>query len=96
MIDRRWLYGTKAYHVVGMDRMLDGGFVAKVSSRKPRPNQLTTFLRCGWPIKNAFFLSWSSQESWDLLTHRAGKPINVQFANRKPHKTNKMALHVTL
>ena len=25
-----------------------------------------------------------------------GKPINVQFAKRKPHETKEVALHVTL
>jgi hypothetical protein len=35
-----WPCGTKANHICAADGMLDGGFVAKASSIKPRPSLL--------------------------------------------------------
>ena len=66
--------------------MLDGGFVAKASSLKPRPNILYLEAQMNgrnvsWVDKEAThsFLSPKLTMCLGLRTHRVGKPINMRF-----------------
>ena len=95
---------TKASHVCAADRMLEGGFVAKASSLKPRPSFL--YLEAQINGKNVSclvdtgathsFMSPKLARELGLPTQRAGKPINVRFAKGEPHETKEVALHVNL
>ena len=95
---------TKASHVCAADRMLEGGFVAKASSLKPRPSLL--YLEAQINGKNVSclvdtgathsFMSPKLARELGLPTRRAGKPINVRFAKGEPHETKEVALHVNL
>ena len=95
---------TKASHVCVADRMLEGGFVAKASSLKPRPSLL--YLEAQINGKNVSclvdtgathsFMSPKLARELGLPTWRAGKPINVRFAKGEPHETKEVALHVNL
>ena len=49
---------TKPKHIVAVDRMLDGGFVAKASSLKPRPSLL--YLEAQM---NGRYVSWVDKEA---------------------------------
>ena len=94
----------KASHVCAVDRMLEGGFVAKASSLKPRPSLL--YLKAQINGKNVSclvdtgathsFMSPKLARELGLPTRRAGKPINVRFAKGEPHETKEVALHVNL
>ena len=95
---------AKASHVCAADQMLEGGFVAKASSLKPRPSLL--YLEAQINGKNVSclvdtgathsFMSPKLAKELGLLTQKAGKPINVRFAKGEPHETKELALHVTL
>ena len=95
---------SKASHVCAVDRMLEGGFVAKASSLKPRPSLL--YLEAQINGKNVSclvdtgathsFMSPKLARELGLPTRRAGKPINVRFAKGEPHETKEVALHVNL
>ena len=79
---------TEASHVCAADRMLEGGFVAKASSLKPRPSLL--YLEAQINGKNVSclvdtgamhsFMSPKLARELGLPTQRAGKSINVRFA----------------
>ena len=74
--------------------MLEGGFVAKASSLKPRPSLL--YLEAQINGKNVSclvdtgathsFMSPKLARELGLPTRRAGKPINVRFAKGEPHE----------
>ena len=53
---------TKPKHIVAVDQMLDGGFVAKVSSLEPRPSHL--YLEAQM---NGRYVSWGDKEAMDSL-----------------------------
>ena len=53
---------TKPKHIVAVDRMLDGGFVAKASSLEPRPSHL--YLEAQM---NGRYVSWGDKEAIDSL-----------------------------
>ena len=84
--------------------MLEGGFVAKASSLKPRPSLL--YFEAQINGKNVSclvdtgathsFMSLKLAKELGLPTWRVDKPINVQFAKGKPHETKEVALHVNL
>ena len=84
--------------------MLEGSFVAKASSLKPRPSLL--YLEAQINGKNVsclvdtramlFFMSPKLARELDLSTRRARRPINVRFAKGKLHETKEVALHVDL
>jgi hypothetical protein len=86
------------------DQMLEGGFVAKASSLKPRPSLL--FLEAEINGRNVSclvdtgathsFMSPKFAKELVLPTGRAGKPINVRFAKGEPHETKEVALNVNL
>jgi hypothetical protein len=86
------------------DQMLEGGFMAKASSLKPRPNLL--YLEAKINDRNVSclvdtgathsFMSPKLAKELGLPTGRAGKPINVWFAKGKPHETKEVALNVNL
>lgn len=86
------------------DRMLEGGFVAKASSLKPRPGLL--FLEAQVKDKDVSclvdtgathsFMSPKLARELGLPLQKASKPINVRFAKGEPHKTEEVALQVTL
>ena len=95
---------TETSHVCAADQMLEGGFVAKVSSLKLRPSLL--YLEAQINGKNVSclidtgaihsFMSPKLARELGLPMWRAGKPINVRFANGEPHETKEVALHVNL
>ena len=95
---------TKASHVCVVDRILEGGFVAKASSLKPRPSLL--YIKAQINGKNVSclvdtgamhsFMSPKLTRELGLPTRRAGKPINVRFAKGEPHEMKEVALHVNL
>jgi hypothetical protein len=71
-----------------MDWMLDGRFVAKVGSFKPRPNLLCIEAQANgrnvsWCNKKAAhsFMSLKLTRKLGLLTCKAGKPTSVWFGN---------------
>ena len=86
------------------DQMLEGGFVAKASSLKPRPSLL--YLEAQINGRNVSclvdtgathsFMSPKLAKELGLPTGRAGKPINVRFAKGEPHETKEVALNVNL
>ena len=84
--------------------MLEGGFVAKASSLKPRPSLLYLEAQINGKIVSCLvdtgathsFMSPKLARKLGLPTRRAGKPINVQSAKEKPHETKEVALHVNL
>ena len=53
---------TKPKHIVAVDRMLDGGFVAKASSLEPRPSHL--YLEAQM---NGRYVSWGDKEATNSL-----------------------------
>ena len=95
---------TKSSHVCVADQMLEGGFVAKASSLKPRPSLL--YLEAQINGKNVSclvdtramhsFMSPKLARELGLPMQRAGKPINMRFAKGKPQEMKEMALHVNL
>ena len=95
---------TKASHVCTVDQMLEGGFIAKASSLKPRPSLL--YLEAQINGKNVSclvdtgtmhsFMSPKLARELGLPIWRAGKPIKVWFTKGKPHETKEVALHVNL
>ena len=95
---------TKASHICAANRMLEGGFVAKASSFKPRPSLL--YLEAQINGKNVSCLvdTWATHSFMSpklarelvLSTWRAGKPIKVQFAKGELHETKEVALRVNL
>ena len=84
--------------------MLEGGFVAKASSLKPRPSFL--YLKAQINEKNVLclidtkathsFMSPKLVRELDLPMQRTGKPINVRFTKSELHETKEVALHVNL
>ena len=93
----------KTNHVVAADRILDGGFLAKASSLKPKPSLLCLQAQMNarnvsWVDNEAkhYFLSLKLTRSWGLSTRRARKPIHMRFGKDEPHETNEVALHVAL
>ena len=84
--------------------MLEGDFVAKASSLKPRPSFL--YLKAQINGKNVSclidirvthsFMSPKLARILDLPMWRAGKPINIRFAKGEPYETQEVALHVNL
>ena len=86
------------------NQMLEGGFVAKASSLKPRPSLL--FLEAqikGRDISCLIdtgathsFMSPKLARELGLPAQKASKPINVRFAKGEPHQTKEVALDVTM
>jgi hypothetical protein len=84
--------------------MLEGGFLAKVSDFKPRPSLLYLEakisgrdLSCLIDIEaTQSFMSSKLAKELDLRVQKASKSINVHFAKGEPHKTQEVALDVTL
>ena len=86
------------------DRMLEGGFVAKASSLKPRPGLLYFEAQIKGKDVSCLvdtgathsFMSPKLARELGLQTRRASKPINVRFAKGEPHKAKEVALDVIL
>jgi hypothetical protein len=86
------------------NQMLEGGFLAKVSDFKPRPSLLYLEakisgrdLSCLIDIEaTQSFMSSKLAKELDLRVQKASKSINVHFAKGEPHKTQEVALDVTL
>ena len=86
------------------DQMLEGGFVAKASSLKPRPSLL--YLEAKIAGRNVsclvgtgatrYFMSPKLAKELGLPMRRAGKPINVRFVKGELHKTKEMAFNMHL
>ena len=84
--------------------MLEGGFVAKASSLKPKPSLL--YLEIQINGKNVsclidtgamhFFMSPKLARELGLPTWRASKFIYMRFAKGEPHEIKEVALHVNL
>ena len=80
---------SKENHVCDTDQMLEGGFVPKASSLRPRPSLL--YLEAQINRRNVsylvdtrathFFVSPKLSKVLSLPTHGAGKPINVRLQN---------------
>ena len=95
---------VKTNHVCAADQMLEGGYVAKASSLKPRPSLL--YLEAQINGKNVSCLvdTWTTHsfmspklaKELGLPTRRTGKPINARFAKDEPHETKEVALNMTL
>jgi hypothetical protein len=86
------------------DQMLEGGFVAKASSLRPRPSFLyleakingrnVSYLVDTWATHS--FMSPKFAKELGLPTGRARKPMNVRFAKGEPHEPKEVALNVNL
>ena len=95
---------TNASHVCPADRMLEGGFVAKASSLKPRPSLLYLKAQINGMNISCLVDTWATHSFMSqklarelcLPTRRAGKPINVRFTKGEPHETKEVALHVNM
>ena len=95
---------TKASYVCAIDRMLEGGFVAKASSLKPKPSLLYQKAQINGKNVSCLvdtgathsFMSPKLARELGLPTQRMGKPINVRFAKDKPYEIKEVALHVNL
>ena len=86
---------TMTNHVRIADQILEGGFVAKASSFKPRLsllyleaqiNKMNISCLVHIEAKHSFMSQKLSKEL-GLPTCRSSKPINVWFAKGEPHKT---------
>ena len=95
---------TKASHVCTAYRMLEGGFVAKASSFKPRPSLLYLKAQINGKIASCFvdtramhsFMSPKLARELSLPTCRVGKSIKVRIAKDELYETKEVALHVNL
>lgn len=91
-------------HVCTADQILEGGFLTKVSSLKPKPSFL--YLEAQIDGKHVSclvdtgathsFMSPKLTKELDLTTRRADKPIDIWFAKDKLHETKELTLYVIL
>ena len=99
---RRWHYGTKTNRVVATDRMLDGSFVTKASSLKPRPSILYLEAQMygrnvSWVDKvTTYFLSPNLQCVGACQRIEWARPSILRFAKGEPHEIKVMVMPLTL
>lgn len=95
---------VKTNRVCATNQVLEGGFVAKASSLKSRPNHLYINAKINGQNVSClvdtmamhYFMSPKLAKELGLPMRRAGMSINMRFAKDKPHKTKEMALNVNL